>query len=97
MRRARILVVEDESIVAEQLQGSLSRMGYDTLPSASSGEDALSIVREVKPDLVLMDMKLLGQMDGVETALRMQETADIPVVFLTAYADDDVLRQIRET
>jgi PAS domain S-box-containing protein len=97
MKHARILVVEDESIVAEQLQGSLSRMGYDTLPPAASGEEALCAAREFKPDLVLMDMKLQGPMDGVETAGRMHDTADIPVVFLTAYADDEALRQIQES
>jgi PAS domain S-box-containing protein len=97
MKHARILVVEDESIVAEQLQGSLSRMGYDTLPPAATGEEALATAREFRPDLVLMDMKLLGEMNGVEAAGRIRETADIPVVFLTAFSDDDVLGLIKES
>jgi PAS domain S-box-containing protein len=95
MKHARILVVEDEGIVAEQLQGSLTRMGYDTLPPVASGEEALNVAQEAKPDLVLMDMQLLGELNGVQTAGQIRQMADIPVVFLTAYADDEVLRQIQ--
>ncbi len=94
MNHPRILVVEDECIVAEELQGTLARMGYDTVPPVVTGEDAVAAAEKFKPDLVLMDMKLLGGMNGVETAGHIRETADIPIVFLTAFADDEALREI---
>jgi PAS domain S-box-containing protein len=94
-KQTRILVVEDESIVAEQVQSALERMGYQALPAVATGEEALACTAALKPDLVLMDVELLGDLNGMETAQRLRvSTSEIPVVFLTAYADDAVLAQI---
>jgi CheY-like chemotaxis protein len=82
--KARILVVEDESIVALDMRSRLISMGYDVSGIAASGEEALQLVAQSKPDLILMDIKLQGDLDGVDTAELVHKTADIPVIFVTA-------------
>ena len=86
--KGTILVVEDESIVAADLERSLSLIGYQTMEGASSAEEALARVSLRVPDLVLMDIRLEGPNDGVQTARFLNELYDVPVIFLTAYADD---------
>jgi CheY-like chemotaxis protein len=83
---ARILVVEDESIVQLDLQGQLRRLGYSVVGLASAGEEAVAKAAELIPDLVLMDVRLAGEMDGVEAARRIRAERQIPIIFLTAYA-----------
>lgn len=85
MTGKKILVVEDEEIVALDLQICLQFMGYE-VSLASSGEEAVEIARRLQPDVVLMDIKL-DSIDGVEAAQRIRRHSDVPVVFLTAYAD----------
>ncbi|HEV3205017.1 MAG TPA: response regulator, partial [Gemmataceae bacterium] len=97
MANAQILVVEDEPIVAKNIQMELKGMGYTVPAIASSGEDALQKVAETHPDLVLMDIVLKGDMDGVETAERLRESYDVPVIYLTAYADDQTLQRAKKT
>lgn len=87
----KILVVDDEKIVNLDIQGTLKRLGYGVVGDAVSGVEALSKVEKLKPDLVLMDIKLRGDMDGVEAANIISKTYDIPIIFLTAYADDATL------
>lgn len=94
MTPPRILVVEDESIVAEQLLGTLTRMGYETLPAVATGEEALVCTGLYKPDLVLMDVELMGELNGIETAQEIRTASDTPVVFLTAFSDKVVFEQI---
>jgi PAS domain S-box-containing protein len=94
---ASILVVEDEVLVAKDIQHALQRLGYVVPSIASNGDDALRKVEEEKPDLVLMDIMLKGASDGVQTAHVMRERFRIPVVYLTAYADDDSLTRARVT
>ncbi len=89
----RILIVEDEGIVAADLEEHLIRLGYAVAGKAASGENALEQVESSKPDLVLMDIILQGQMDGVQAATRITEFHEIPVVFLTAHADDPTMRR----
>ncbi|MDZ7344982.1 MAG: response regulator, partial [candidate division KSB1 bacterium] len=93
----KILVVEDESIVAKHIQTSLERLGYVVPVVASSGEDAIENAALVQPDLVLMDVKLKGMMDGIEAAEKILHQLDVPIVYLTAYADDDTLKRAKIT
>lgn len=92
---ARILVVEDEGIVAMDIQNSLESLGYKGAEVASTGEEALERAGEITPDLVLMDIRLGGGMDGVETAMVMGESMDVPVVYLTAYTDEQTLEKAK--
>lgn len=94
---ARILVVEDEIIIAEDLQIKLIRMGYSVPMLASSGEDAIKKINEYNPDLILMDIVIHGNMDGIETVEKIHSMFDIPVVYLTAYADENTLERAKIT
>ncbi|MDZ7967998.1 MAG: response regulator [Nostoc sp. DedSLP03] len=97
MTKAKILVVEDEAIVAKDLQYRLNKFGYLVPAIASSGEEAINIAREISPDLVLMDIKLKGSMDGIEAAEEIYKRLDIPVIYLTAYADENTLERAKIT
>lgn len=97
MPEAQILVVEDEYIIAKDIQNTLKKLGYSVPAIASSGEKALKKVAEVQPDLVLMDIVLKGKMDGVQTADKIREEFKIPVVYLTAHADDNTLKRAKIT
>ena len=92
---AKILVVEDETIVARDIQQSLTRLGYDVPTTATSGEEAIRKTKEIDPDLILMDIVLKGQMDGVETVRQINRQFDVPVIYLTAYADDATLERAK--
>lgn len=87
LTHSKILVVEDESIVASHIAETLKHSGYDVTDTVSSGERALQSVGEDKPDLILMDIVLDGEMSGTEAAEKINSRMDIPVIFLTAYSD----------
>ena len=87
MSQASILIVEDERIVAAAVQEVLRFMGYGVAGIADSGRKAVQMATEVQPDLVLMDIRLRGVLDGIEAAQEIQAELGIPVVYLTAYAD----------
>jgi len=93
----RILIVEDEDIVAVDIKFRLEAMGYAVFGIASSGEEALQQTTETQPDLVLMDIHLLGEMDGVEVAENIRARFDIPMVYLTAADNDETLHRARIT
>jgi PAS domain S-box-containing protein len=97
MQRARILLVEDEGIIAEDIQMSLQDFGYEVCAIAATGEDAVAMAQLLKPDLVLMDVVLQGSMDGIEAAHQINSTLKIPVVYLTAYADNTILERAKIT
>ena len=97
MTSAKILVVEDEAIVAKDLQNRLIKFGYIVPVIASSGQEAINKAVETSPDLVLMDIKLKGLMDGIEAAREIHKYLDIPVIYLTAYADDKTLERAKIT
>lgn len=97
MSRAKILVVEDESIIAEDIADSLTALGYSIAAIVHSGEEAIQTATELRPDLVLMDVKLQGEMDGVMAAEKIRSRLQIPVVYLTAYADDNTLHRVNAT
>lgn len=94
---ARILVVEDESIVAFNLQQRLSMLGYDVPAIAVSGQESIDLVSQMQPDLVLMDIHIQGDMDGIEVAAKLRETHAVPVIYLTAYSEDSTLDRARKT
>ena len=96
-RRAapRVLVVEDEAIVAADLQDRLSALGYGVAGWATSGEEAIALSREEKPDLVLMDIMLRGAMNGIEAAQIVRTDLHLPVIFLTANSNDTVLEEAK--
>jgi signal transduction histidine kinase len=96
-QQVRILVVEDERIVALNLQQQLRRLGYSVPAPVASGEQALAKIRDLKPDLVLMDINIEGTLDGIETASCIPAELGIPVVYLTAYADEPTLVRARST
>jgi CheY-like chemotaxis protein len=97
MAKTRIMVVEDEGIVALNIQGNLEALGYDVPVVVASGEEAIEEAKRTRPDLVLMDIMLEGEMDGVEAAQQIRTRFDIPVVYLTALADDKTLERVKMT
>jgi len=97
MNSIKILVVENEQIVAEDIKFRLQRLGYAVSGTALSGEEAVKKAEEAHPDLVLMDIVLEGEMDGTEAASIISSRLDIPVVYLTAYADDKTLERAKTT
>lgn len=97
MSKMNILVVEDESIVSKDIQHSLKKLGYHVVGAAATGEKALDLAQEFKPDIVLMDIMLKGEMNGIETAEIIRNRFSIPVVFLTAYADESTLSKAKIT
>jgi two-component system sensor histidine kinase/response regulator len=97
VNNARILIAEDEIIVAHNLKSRLEGLGYEVPAIAVSGEETVQRAAEVQPDLVLMDVRLQGEMSGIEAAEQIRAAHDIPVVYLTGYADDVTLAQAKIT
>ncbi|KAB2641822.1 MAG: response regulator [Verrucomicrobia bacterium] len=95
MDKPQLLIVEDEVIVAADLAERLVRLGYGVLGSVASGEEALVLVQTRRPALVLMDIRLQGLMDGVAAAGEMRSRFQLPVVFLTAYAEGGTLQRAK--
>jgi len=93
--KMKILIVEDENIVAKDIKGSLKGFGYDVVDIVGTGEEAIRRAEDLKPDLVLMDIMLKGKMNGIDVARHIREHVHIPVVFLTAYADEDTLHSAK--
>jgi len=93
----KILIVEDEVIIAMALEDSLRDFGYKIAGRATNGADAIRLAIENEPDLALVDIRLNGEMDGIEAANRICRRLDIPVIFLTAYSDDRTLSRAIKT
>ncbi|WP_035042968.1 HD domain-containing phosphohydrolase [Desulfovibrio sp. X2] len=91
------MIVEDEAIVALDIQSRLRSMGYDVVRQVASGEAAVSSARELRPDLILMDIMLEGPMDGIEAAGMISAEMHIPIIYLTAYADETTLQRAKVT
>jgi len=96
MAKLKILIVEDEAIVALEIQYRLTSLNYEVVGVASTGEKALTLAEKTKPNLALMDLKLKGSMSGLETALALKNNFSIPSIFITAFSDDATLNQIKE-
>ena len=95
MLKTNILIVEDESIVAKDIQHSLVKLGYTVVGIASSADKALEILRTEEPGIVLMDIMLKGELNGIQTAEIIRKQYAIPVIFLTAYADESTLAKAK--
>ena len=96
MKKKKILIVEDEGIVAMEIKSELEAMGY-AADTFGSGEEALENIELSMPDLVLMDIRLPGKLDGTETAGRIREKHDIPVIYLTAHTDESTIEKAKAT
>src|SRR6185295_4152240 len=94
---AAILVVEDERVVASDLAESLARMGYDVVGTAASSSECIAHAEKRRPDLVLMDIRIEGPLDGIETAQLLRSRFDVPVIFLTAFADEATVARAKHT
>ncbi len=97
MNKRRILVVEDERLVAKHIENMVRGLGYDVAGVAATGEDAVRVALGALPDLVLMDIMLRGDMDGIAASEQIWDKAAIPVVYLTAYADEATLERAKVT
>jgi DNA-binding LytR/AlgR family response regulator len=97
MSKVKVFVVEDESIVSKDIQNSLAKLGYEVVGSSATGEKAIEDIQDSSPDIVLMDIMLKGEMNGVDTAEIVRNDFNIPVIFLTAYADEDTLQKAKVT
>jgi len=97
MSDVSIMLVEDEIIVAADVKLRLESMGYQVLGIVDNGEEAIKTAGEEKPNLVLMDIVLKGEMDGIEAAQKIRELYDIPIIYLTAYSDAKTLERAKVT
>lgn len=97
MSKAKIMIVEDESVVAMDIKGTLTSLGYNVPAVAFSSEDAIKKAEEYLPDLVLMDIVLKSKMDGIDTATHISSKFNIPIVYLTAFADEQTLHRAKLT
>lgn len=97
MVKIDVLVVEDESIVSKDIQHSLKKLGYNVVGAASTGERAIELALDLRPQVVLMDIMLKGEMTGIEAAEEIKRQINVPVIFLTAYADEGTLSKAKLT
>lgn len=94
MPRATVLIVEDEQDVAYILTHTVERLGFSVIGCEATGEKAVAATEKLRPDIVLMDIKLAGKMDGIEAAISISKNYHIPVVFVTALSDDRTLERV---
>jgi DNA-binding NarL/FixJ family response regulator len=97
MKPIHILIVEDELILAKNLAGKLKKCGYEVVGIVDSGIKAIKKASETKPDLILMDIVLKGDMNGIATSQKIQADRQIPIIYLSSYSDRSILKQARET
>lgn len=93
----KILIVEDEMIIGANISLQLSKLGYDVTGIVSRGEEAMAHVKQNRPDIVLMDIQLKGELDGIDTVIKMHQEVDIPVIYLTANTDDEHFERAKST
>lgn len=94
--KVKILIVEDEAIIAMRLQMELNNAGYEVCQMVASGKDAIKSVEDEKPDMVLMDIRLAGEMDGIEAAQEILSRYETSIVFMTGYTDEDVMERAKK-
>jgi len=97
VRSNRLLIVEDELIIAQDLVHILTDLGYVVVGTSTTGDEAVTQAHDLQPNLVLMDIRLAGVVDGIQAAARIRSERDIPIIFLTSHSDDDTLRRAKET
>ena len=91
----KILVVDDEAYIATMVEEQLTSMGYDVVGTTSSGQKSVEMSRKLRPELVLMDIVMPGMLDGIDASQIIKQELDIPIVFLTAYADDKFIERAK--
>ena len=91
----KIMIVEDEAVIALRLEQRLTEMGYEVIGTFHSGEAAVENARDFQPDIVLMDIMMPGDLDGIDAAKILREELDIPVIFLTAYSEDKIIERAK--
>jgi DNA-binding NarL/FixJ family response regulator len=91
----RILIADDEVIIATQIEECLTSNGYKVIGMATSGQEAIEMALDLKPDLILMDIVMPGSMDGITAASKINDALNIPVIFLTAYADEEMIERAK--
>ena len=94
--KVKIMIVEDESIVALDLSMRLQKEGYEVIGIASNSDDAIDLFTEQKPDLVLMDINIKGAKDGIETAKSLKKIQDVPLIFVTAFSQSEYINRAKE-
>lgn len=95
-KQQNILIVEDEMIIALMLEQMINRIGHKVIDKVSSGEDAIQAALDYKPDLILMDIRLNGAMDGIEATKKINERHPTPVIFVTGNSDEVYKKRIQE-
>jgi DNA-binding response OmpR family regulator len=93
----RVLIVEDETLIAEELREQLSRFGFSVIAAVDTADEGIAIATRERPDLVLMDIRLKGEKDGVQAATEIRRQVDIPIVYVTAYSDRLTVDRARQT
>jgi CheY-like chemotaxis protein len=93
----RILIVEDQRLIAADIENTLRKLDYVVVGNVSSGEEAISSSEQLRPELVLMDVRLRGEMDGIQAAQIIRDRFNVPVVYLTAYADEETILRAKKT
>lgn len=97
MKPASILIVEDKPVIAANIRSTLSKAGYQIAGSVPSGEEALTLIEKEAPDVILMDIKLKGELDGIQTAEKLKLRHQIPIIYLTDISDKDTLVRAKHT
>ena len=93
----RALIVEDETLIAEELKERLSRLGFSVIAAVDTADEGIAIATREHPDLVLMDIRLRGEKDGVQAAKEIREQVDVPIVYLTAHSDRLTVERVKVT
>lgn len=97
MSKARILIVEDDDIIARLVEWRLAKLGYETCGRASDGNEALSLIERMSPDLVLLDIGLPGNCDGISVAHEVRRKNNVPIVFVTAHSNGEIIERAKQT
>ncbi len=97
MTKAKIMIVEDEVIICKEIESTLENLGYEVVATTDNGEAAIELAKKHKPDLILMDIRLNGDIDGIETSEIIRNRFEIPVIFSTAYLDQERIERAKIT
>ena len=95
--KKKILIVEDEVMLSTWLKMQLEDEGYEVCGNFTTGEEAVEFVKEIKPDIILMDINLVGEIDGIEAAEVINEKSKIPIIFMTGYEEPEVVERAQKT
>jgi DNA-binding response OmpR family regulator len=93
----RVLIIEDEALIAEELRERLSRIGFLVIAAVDSADEGISIATRERPDLILMDIRLRGRKDGIQAAQEIRQQVDLPIVYLSAHSDQATVERAKQT